>query len=151
MKRKVISILLNLSLIFMTIFAIYLYQKGSYLEEQINLNFKNALMSASKGFASNEKNIASKSWDNFYYNQAMTNLSVAAYLYEYTSYYKNNKSGLNINLDNLSSLMAQDKYKDVIMSQAGTLRQDLLDLWLDPYNKNAAESISHFESQIWGK
>jgi len=142
LKRRISIVVLIIVLVITLIIVSFKYRslldKYNWQQTNANLEVKEDLSIASASFAGNSLTIEINK--NYYYNQAISKLASASSVFQFTAYNKNN-SGLLVTLDNLCNLMKQDEYKEIIIQKSKLIYEDLIQLSLNPEDKEATGNL----------
>lgn len=147
MKRK-IPIVLIIVLVIIVIVVSFKYRVllDEHNMQQANLNsvFMADIRTASGSFGSNS---LTKINGKYSYNEAISHIDSAIQLFQFTTY-KNNNNGLQEPLDNLRTLMKREEYKEIIIQKSNLIHDELLQLCINPEDKQATENLVRLVEEI---
>lgn len=149
MLKRVISVVIIIVLSITLIIVSFKYkgmlEESNWKQNNANIGVKGDLSIASASFAGNSLTI--ENGKNFNYNRAMSMIASASQLFQFTSYSKDNND-LSIILDNLCNLMENVQYKDIIIQKSNSIYEALLQLSVNPGDKNATGNLSKLIEEI---
>ena len=125
---------LVIALIIISVKYINLLVENNWQQTNININFKSTLSIGTSAFPGN-------------YNEAMSEISSSALLFQFTTYSKNN-NGLGTTLNYLCYIMNQNQYKEAVMQKSKIIYDDLLQISINPEDKQATENLNKLTLEI---
>lgn len=143
MIKRRIPIVLIIGLAITLIIVLFKYRSLSeelnWQQTNVNIVFTNNLKSAARSLGDNP--ITADKNENYNYNHAISQISSAFQLFQFTTY-KNDNNGLLEPLDNLCNLMKRDEYKGIIMQKSNLIRDELAQLSNHPEDKQATGNLN---------
>jgi hypothetical protein len=154
LKRNVSKLIISVLVIILAIVSVkYICLLEKYNRQR---NTANAYLHRALGIASSDFDTISPTYKynkdnktnkNYNYNDAASKIASSAFIFELTTYNKNNNA-LLCTLYNLSDIMQNYSYKSSVIQNSRAIHSDLYKLSINPGNKQVTNNLYKLLSKL---